>query len=66
MNSLVCIGKLLEYLDKWIVLDDVLPILEKIAVRDSAILMAMLGIYKIGIRKYIHIYIYESLTLKTE
>ena len=53
MNSLVCIGKLLEYLDKWIVLDDVLPILEKIAVRDSAILMAMLGIYKIGIRKYI-------------
>lgn len=47
VNSLVCIGKLLEYLDKWIVLDDVLPILEKITIRDSAILMAMLGIYKI-------------------
>ncbi len=52
VNSLVCIGKLLEYLDKWIVLDDILPILEKITVRDSAILMAMLGIYKIGRKKY--------------
>ncbi len=47
VNSLVCIGKLLENLDKWIVLDDVLPILDKITIRDSAILMAMLGIYKI-------------------
>ncbi len=45
--SLVCIGKLLEYLEKWIVLDDVLPILERVNVRDSAVLMAMLGIYKV-------------------
>ena len=44
---MVCIGKLLENLEKWIVLDDVLPILEKINIRDSAVLMAMLGIYKI-------------------
>ena len=43
VNSLVCIGKLLEHLDKWIVLDDVLPILEKINIRDSSILMSMLG-----------------------
>jgi SCY1-like protein 2 len=47
VNSLVCIGKILEYLEKWIVLDDVLPILEKINTRDTAVLMAMLGIYKI-------------------
>ncbi len=47
VNSLVCIGKILENLEKWIVLDDILPILEKITIRDSAILMAMLGIYKI-------------------
>ena len=47
VNSLVCVGKLLENLEKWIVLDDVLPILEKINIRDSAVLMAMLGIYKI-------------------
>ena len=47
VSSLVCIGKILEFLEKWVVLDDVLPILEKINVRDSAILMGMLGIYKI-------------------
>jgi SCY1-like protein 2 len=47
VSSLVCIGKLLENLEKWIVLDDILPILEKINVRDSAVLMAMLGIYRI-------------------
>ena len=44
---MVCIGKLLEFLEKWIVLDDVLPILERVNVRDSAVLMAMLGIYKV-------------------
>ena len=43
VNSLVCIGKLREHLDKWIVLDDVLPILEKTNIRDSSILMSMLG-----------------------
>ena len=32
VNSLICIGKLLEHLEKWVVLDDVLPILEKITV----------------------------------
>ena len=45
--SLVCIGKILESLEKWIVLDDILPILEKINCRDSAVLMAILGIYKV-------------------
>jgi len=47
VNSLVCIGKILECLEKWVVLDDVLPILEKINCRDSAVLMAILGIYKV-------------------
>lgn len=47
MNSLICIGKILEHLEKWVVLDDILPILEKVTIRDSAVLMAMLGIYKI-------------------
>jgi SCY1-like protein 2 len=47
VNSLVCIGKLLENLEKWVVLDDILPILENITARDSTVLMAMLGIYKI-------------------
>ena len=47
VNSLVCVGKILEFLEKWIVLDDILPILEKMNVRDSDVLMAMLGIYKV-------------------
>ena len=47
INSLVCIGNILEHLEKWIVLDDILPILEKITVRDSGVLMAMLGIFKV-------------------
>lgn len=42
-------GKLLDFLEKWIVLDDVLPILEKVTMRDSAVLMAMLGIYKVAL-----------------
>lgn len=45
--SLVCIGKILEGLEKWVVLDDILPILEKITCRDSDVLMAILGIYKV-------------------
>ena len=47
VNSLVCVGKLLDNLDKWIVLDDVLPILEKVTMRESSVLMAILGIYRI-------------------
>ena len=47
VNSLVCIGKILECLEKWIVIDDILPILDKITIRDPAILMAILGIYKV-------------------
>jgi SCY1-like protein 2 len=47
VNSLICIGKLLEHLEKWVVLDDVLPILERVNIRDSAVLMAMLGVYRI-------------------
>jgi SCY1-like protein 2 len=45
--ALVCVGKILETLEKWVVLDDVLPILEKITCRDSDVLMAILGIYKV-------------------
>lgn len=49
VNSLVCIGKLMEHLEKWIVIDDILPILDKINSRESSILMGILGIYKIAL-----------------
>ncbi|XP_069485462.1 SCY1-like protein 2 isoform X2 [Ambystoma mexicanum] len=46
VNSLVCLGKILEYLDKWFVLDEIVPILQQIPSREPAVLMGILGIYK--------------------
>ncbi|XP_072002445.1 SCY1-like protein 2 isoform X2 [Engystomops pustulosus] len=46
VNSLVCLGKILEYLDKWYVLDEILPFLQQIPSREPAVLMGILGIYK--------------------
>ncbi|XP_060633234.2 SCY1-like protein 2 [Anolis sagrei] len=46
VNSLVCLGKILEYLDKWFVLDDILPFLQQIPSKEPAVLMGVLGIYK--------------------
>lgn len=46
VNSLVCLGKILEYLDKWFVIDEILPFLELIPSREPAVLMGILGIYK--------------------
>lgn len=43
VNCLLCIGKLLEHLDKWLVLDDVLPLLPTIPSREPAVLMGILG-----------------------
>ncbi|KAJ8918976.1 hypothetical protein NQ315_016880 [Exocentrus adspersus] len=49
VNCLLCIGKLLENLDKWLVLDEVLPFLPQIPSREPAVLMGILGIYKIAL-----------------
>ncbi|XP_026065744.1 SCY1-like protein 2 isoform X2 [Carassius auratus] len=46
VNSLVCLGKILEYLDKWYVIDEILPFLQQIPSRETAVLMGILGIYK--------------------
>uniref|UniRef100_A0A667YT96 SCY1 like pseudokinase 2 n=1 Tax=Myripristis murdjan TaxID=586833 RepID=A0A667YT96_9TELE len=46
VNSLVCLGKILEYLDKWLVIDEILPFLQQIPSREPAVLMGILGIYK--------------------
>lgn len=43
VNCLVCLGKLLEHLDKWLVLDEVLPFLPQIPSREPAVLMGILG-----------------------
>jgi len=47
VNCLVCIGKLLQHLDKWLVLDDILPMLQQIPSREPAVVMAIIGIYKL-------------------
>ncbi|XP_062122093.1 LOW QUALITY PROTEIN: SCY1-like protein 2 [Drosophila sulfurigaster albostrigata] len=48
VNCLISIGKLLENLDKWLVLDEILPFLQHIQSREPAIVMAIIGIYKIA------------------
>lgn len=47
VNCLLCIGRLLEHFDKWLVLDEILPFLPQIPSREPAILMGILGIYKL-------------------
>ncbi|KAL3842613.1 hypothetical protein ACJMK2_020606 [Sinanodonta woodiana] len=47
VNSLLCLGKLLEHMDKWFVLDEVIPLLFQIQSREPAVLMSILGILKV-------------------
>lgn len=46
VNCLLCIGKLLDHVDKWLALDDILPVLPTIPSKDPAVIMASLGVYK--------------------
>lgn len=43
VNSLICLGKLLTHLDKWIVIDDILPMLHQIPSREPAVIMGIIG-----------------------
>ncbi|XP_060840566.1 SCY1-like protein 2 isoform X1 [Rhopalosiphum padi] len=47
VKCLVCIGKLIEYLDRWLVLDDIIPFLPQIPSKDPAVIMGILGVYRI-------------------
>uniref|UniRef100_A0A8B9J6W5 SCY1 like pseudokinase 2 n=1 Tax=Astyanax mexicanus TaxID=7994 RepID=A0A8B9J6W5_ASTMX len=51
VNSLVCLGKILEYLDKWFVIDEILPFLQQIPSREPAVLMGILASLFTGIPK---------------
>merc|ERR1719318_1358933 len=48
VNSLICIGKLLDHMDKWQVIDDVLPWLPQIPSKEPAVIMAIVGIFKLA------------------
>ncbi|CAF1318027.1 unnamed protein product [Adineta ricciae] len=49
VNCLICLGKLVESLDKWVIIDEVLPLLQSIPSREPAVLMAILGIIKVAL-----------------
>lgn len=49
VNSILCLGKMLESMDKWYVMDEVLPLLPQIPSRESSVLMSILGIYKVAL-----------------
>lgn len=43
VNCLLCLGNLLDYMDKWLVIDEIIPFLPQIPPKDPAVLMAILG-----------------------
>ncbi|XP_015597585.1 SCY1-like protein 2 [Cephus cinctus] len=48
VNCLLCLAKMLENLDRWLVLDQILPFLQEIPHSgEPAVLMAIIGIYKL-------------------
>jgi len=47
VNSLICIGKLISHMDKWQVIDDVLPMFQQIPSKEPAVIMAIIGILKL-------------------
>ncbi|KAL7631809.1 UNVERIFIED_CONTAM: hypothetical protein RMT77_017884 [Armadillidium vulgare] len=49
VSCLVCIGKVIEYLDKWLVIDEVFPFLETVPSKEAPVIMAMVGIYKVAL-----------------
>ena len=43
VNGLICLGKLLPHLDKWLVMDEILPVLQQVPSREPAVIMASIG-----------------------
>ncbi len=51
VNSLICLGKLLTHLDKWLVIDEILPMLQQIPSREPAVIMGIIGKKKNNVKK---------------
>lgn len=45
IGSLVCLGKLLVVMDKWLFNESLIPFLEHVPHRDPGVIMAIIGIY---------------------
>ncbi|KAI0985636.1 hypothetical protein GJ496_005200 [Pomphorhynchus laevis] len=48
VNCLLCVGKLCEKFDKWMIIDDVIPILQGVPSKEPAVLMTILGVIKVA------------------
>lgn len=47
VNCLVTVGKMMDHLDKWQVIDDILPMIFQLPSREPAIIMASVGVFKV-------------------
>ena len=47
VNCLVCVGKLLENLDKWLIMDEIFPFLVQVPSKEAPVIMATVGILKV-------------------
>lgn len=43
VNALISLGKMVDKLERWMVVDQILPTLSKISSKEPAVLMAVLG-----------------------
>lgn len=48
VKCLLCIGKIIKHLDKWIVIDDVINFLPELNSREAGCIMACIGIYQLS------------------
>ena len=55
MNSLACIDKLLDSVDKMTILDEVIPFLTEITYQDTEVLMVVIGTIHLSL--YLHNYV---------
>lgn len=48
VKCLLCIGKIITHLDKWVVIDDVINFLPEVNSREAGCIMACIGIYQLS------------------
>jgi len=46
VTALLSLAKLLDHLDKWLVIDEIVPFLPRVPSKEPAVIMAIVGIYK--------------------
>ena len=49
VGSLVCVGKLLPHLDRWLITDEVLPLLKEVPCKDAAVIVAVSAVIRTAV-----------------